>query len=136
MNEPIRCKHCGQTRQRHMAFGRCVGGSTQWEPDVPANPRPPLEPTGIDEIMTRIYRRFKDWSERKFTADDVTWCEVKADVLKIIEARTKPELALLQALVKQYRIVVARHPGGFPEGRLSEIDSALASDEHKKSPTD
>jgi len=54
-----------------------------------ADPRPGAgDASGveIDEIMSRIYRRFKDWSKRKFTADDVTWCEVKADVLAILSA--------------------------------------------------
>jgi hypothetical protein len=43
-----------------------------------------------DEIVTRLYRRFKDWSKRGFGPDDVTWCEVKADVLALLAA---PEVA-------------------------------------------
>lgn len=39
----------------------------------------------IDEAVTRIYRRFKDWSKRDFGPDDVTWCEVRADVVAIIK---------------------------------------------------
>ncbi len=38
----------------------------------------------IDEIVTRIYRRFKEWNKRGFGPDDVTWCEVKADIMSII----------------------------------------------------
>jgi hypothetical protein len=45
----------------------------------------------IDEIMTRIYRRFKDWSQRKFSADDVTWCEVRADILEILQRHNPPQ---------------------------------------------
>lgn len=41
----------------------------------------------IDKIMSRIYRRFKEWSKRGFTADDVTWCEVRADIMEIINAK-------------------------------------------------
>lgn len=37
-----------------------------------------------DEVVTQLYRRFKDWSQRGFTAEDVTWCEVKADILSLI----------------------------------------------------
>jgi len=44
----------------------------------------PVGEAHIDEIMSRIYRRFKDWSQRKFSADDVTWCEVRADILAIL----------------------------------------------------
>jgi hypothetical protein len=43
----------------------------------------------VDEIVTQIYRRFKEWNKRGFGPDDVTWCEVKADIMSII--------ALLQA---------------------------------------
>lgn len=39
-----------------------------------------------DDIVTALYRRFKDWSQRGFGPDDVTWCDVKADVLAIIAA--------------------------------------------------
>ena len=38
-----------------------------------------------DEIVTALYRRFKDWSKRGFGPDDVTWCEVKADVMQLVE---------------------------------------------------
>jgi hypothetical protein len=37
-----------------------------------------------DEIVTALYRRFKEWSKRGFGPDDVTWCEVKADVVALI----------------------------------------------------
>lgn len=41
-------------------------------------------PDNIDSFVTAIYRRFKDWNKRGFSADDVTWCEVKADIAAII----------------------------------------------------
>lgn len=37
-----------------------------------------------DAIVSALYRRFKDWSKRGFGPDDVTWCEVKADVLALL----------------------------------------------------
>jgi hypothetical protein len=43
----------------------------------------------VDEIVTSLYRRFKDWSNRGFGPEDVTWCEVKADVLAIIAELAK-----------------------------------------------
>lgn len=50
-----------------------------------------VEPVhSVDEIVTRLYRRFKSWSQRGFGPDDVTWCEVKADVLEMIRAFTPP----------------------------------------------
>jgi len=39
-----------------------------------------------DAIVTALYRRFKDWSARGFGPEDVTWCEVKADLLALIAA--------------------------------------------------
>lgn len=52
--------------------------------------RPPSERAvpedKVDEIVTRLYRRFKEWSARGFGPDDVTWCEVKADVQAMLAA--------------------------------------------------
>ena len=45
-----------------------------------------IEHQSVDEIVTALYRRFKDWSKRGFGPDDVTWCEVKADVIELIKA--------------------------------------------------
>jgi hypothetical protein len=49
----------------------------------PAAPGIPSEEE-IDRVVTGLYRRFKDWSKHGFTADDVTWCEVRADVVALI----------------------------------------------------
>ena len=43
-----------------------------------------LPPTAAEEIVTALYRRFKDWSKRGFGPEDVTWCEVKADIEKLL----------------------------------------------------
>jgi hypothetical protein len=49
---------------------------------------PIVQPVGderaADAIVTALYRRFKDWSKRGFGPDDVTWCEVKADVMALV----------------------------------------------------
>lgn len=58
----------------------------------------------VNEIVSGLYRRFKDWSQRGFSADDVTWCEVKADVIRLIEA------APAQAAID------AREQEDYPEG--------------------
>ncbi len=44
------------------------------------------EHDGVDAIVTALYRRFKEWSARGFGPEDVTWCEVKADLLALIAA--------------------------------------------------
>jgi hypothetical protein len=38
----------------------------------------------LDQATTAIYRQFKEWNRRKFSADDVTWCEVRSEIEKII----------------------------------------------------
>lgn len=43
----------------------------------------------VDEIVSGLYRRFKDWSKRGFGPDDVTWCEVKADVTALLSATSQ-----------------------------------------------
>jgi hypothetical protein len=45
--------------------------------------------TAADAIVAGLYRRFKDWSKRGFGPDDVTWCEVKADVINLLMIRDK-----------------------------------------------
>ena len=51
----------------------------------------PVADKVIDDIVTELYFRFKDWSKRGFSADDVTWCEVKADVISLIDKHTHPQ---------------------------------------------
>ncbi|QRF55348.1 hypothetical protein [Variovorax paradoxus] len=46
----------------------------------------------MNEIVSGLYRRFKDWSQRGFSAEDVTWCEVKADVIRLLA--TAPPAAI------------------------------------------
>lgn len=74
---------CGDT-----ACGGCNAGES-WCIHAPAAqhaesgaPAPSAE--RVDAIVTGLYRRFKDWSKRGFGPDDVTWCEVKADVIALI----------------------------------------------------
>lgn len=44
-----------------------------------------------DDVVTALYRRFKQWSEAGFGPDDVTWCEVKADIMALIN-ETAPSI--------------------------------------------
>jgi hypothetical protein len=44
----------------------------------------------IDRIVTALYRRFKDWNRRGFGPDDVTWCEVRADVVALLSPAPAP----------------------------------------------
>jgi hypothetical protein len=65
----------------------CVPFLTHWHTISipPATPAVGGE-VAIDEIVTRLYRRFKDWSRRGFGPEDVTWCEVKEDISEMIRA--------------------------------------------------
>lgn len=38
----------------------------------------------VNAIVTGLYRLFKGWSKRGFGPDDVTWCEVKAEIQKLV----------------------------------------------------
>jgi len=59
----------------------------------PTSQRRPSE-SKLDEFVTNLYRRFKDWSKRGFNADDVTWCEVRAEVATLLEQQlVKDEIA-------------------------------------------
>lgn len=56
------------------------------------NPTKPQTPEGAqDDAVTVLYRRFKDWARRGFGPDDVTWCEVKAEVDGLIQAAVEAE---------------------------------------------
>lgn len=52
-------------------------------------------PMMIDAAMTALYRRFKEWHKRDFGPDDVTWCEVKADILQLCSINSKDLICLL-----------------------------------------
>lgn len=41
----------------------------------------------LDALTTKLYRRFKDWNKRGFGPDDVTWCEVRADLAAMLAAQ-------------------------------------------------
>lgn len=43
-----------------------------------------------DEIVSRMFLRFRDWSRKGFGPEDVTWCEVRADVLALIHGTIEP----------------------------------------------
>lgn len=43
----------------------------------------------IDEAVTKIYRMFKEWNKRGFTEDDVTWCEVRAEIVNVAKELIK-----------------------------------------------
>jgi hypothetical protein len=65
-------------------------GDVQWALQTyapPATGEPvAADESNVDQIVTALYRRFKEWSERGFGPDDVTWCEVKADVVALLAA--------------------------------------------------
>jgi len=67
---------------------------------VPLYTAPPAVPDGYtvvpddsraDEIVTRLFKRFRDWSERGFGPEDVTWCEVRADIVAMLTEAPQPD---------------------------------------------
>ncbi len=54
-------------------------------PPAPVSAEPvKWDDSRADEIVSGLYRKFKDWSRRNFGPDDVTWCEVKAEINRLI----------------------------------------------------
>jgi len=81
----VQCEsgECGCAVQGHDSEESAIAA---WNRRTPSSPS-----TTVDEIVTRLYRRFKEWSERGFGPDDVTWCEVRADVIEMVAlAGTRP----------------------------------------------
>jgi hypothetical protein len=63
----------------------------------------------VERVVTQIYRRFNDWSKRGFGPDDVTWCEVKANIIELVTAmpRAPQESVNAQMLEALEKIVAA-----------------------------
>lgn len=70
------------SRERAPAAAGAAQAVGDWE-SMQDDPR-------VNEIVSALYRRFKDWSMRGFTADDVTWCEVKAEIIKLFALAATP----------------------------------------------
>jgi len=93
---------------------------------------------GIDNAVSALYRRFSDWSKQGFGADDVTWCEVKADVLAIISMSQVENMAksvnaeLLEALksaknwLEWYQDAHPESASEYDNEAMQEIDAAIA----------
>lgn len=64
-----------------------------------AVPAPTVTEGQADEIVTSLYRRFKEWSKRGFGPDDVTWCEVKADIVRLLATVAPSPVGEGQAVV-------------------------------------
>jgi hypothetical protein len=44
----------------------------------------------VDPIVSKLYRKFKEWNRQGFGADDVTWCEVRGYVAELLNAQPHP----------------------------------------------
>lgn len=44
----------------------------------------------VDPIVSKLYRKFKEWNRQGFGADDVTWCEVRGYVAELFNAQPQP----------------------------------------------
>lgn len=90
------------------------------------SPQPSAQvPEGqADEIVTQLYRRFKDWSRRGFGPDDVTWCEVKADVIELLAPDPQPSAQVPEAVLES----LWRHTKGVdPETGEAWMTPRMAS---------
>ena len=98
---------------------------------------PPTDDDVAKEYAARAEdaRRFKDWSKRKFSSDDVTWCEVRAEVNRLIELHApargaeavrvaQPGTETMEKALKQIRDECAK-PSIFGLGRTALYDIAV-----------
>jgi hypothetical protein len=78
------------------------------------NPVASQQPAPIpeEEMIALKSKLYSEWIDAPGDNDDFDWFLIE-------------RVARLDGLARDYRAVVARHPGGFPEGRLGEIDAAL-----------
>ena len=44
----------------------------------------------VDPIVSKLYRKFKEWNRQGFGADDVTWCEVRGYVAELLNTQPQP----------------------------------------------
>ncbi|MBY5961939.1 hypothetical protein [Marinobacter nauticus] len=44
----------------------------------------------VDPIVSKLYRKFKEWNRQGFGADDVTWCEVRGYVAELLNTHPQP----------------------------------------------
>lgn len=63
----------------------------------------------VDPIVTKLYRRFKEWSQRGFTADDVTWCEVRKEVADMLNATAHPGASVPDGYVLVEKVITPVH---------------------------
>lgn len=55
----------------------------------------------VDPIVSKLYRKFKEWSQRGFTADDVTWCEVRGYVAELMNTHPPAKVPEGYALIPE-----------------------------------
>lgn len=82
----VNCPACGVKNHGVVGFKTQKEAAAAWNrraaPSSPSAAQP--DPASVDAIVSALYRRFKGWAARGFGPDDVTWCEVRADVLALI----------------------------------------------------
>jgi hypothetical protein len=73
--------------------------------------KPAVSESRVDEIVSQLYRRLKDWSKRGFGPDDVTWCEVRADVVALLaSAEPAPTDAAITACALMIKGICMTRP--------------------------
>lgn len=81
----------------------------------------------VDPIVSKLYRKFKEWNRQGFGADDVTWCEVRGYVAELLNTQPQPAVPeeYRQALQDAYDIIVcdANSPKNY--GSLCRIGHVL-----------
>lgn len=64
----------------------------------------------VDPIVSKLYRKFKEWNRQGFGADDVTWCEVRGYVAELLNAQPQPAVPEAKIIIDR---VVEELENGF-----------------------
>ncbi|CAK7069366.1 MAG: hypothetical protein KER_03034 [Kerstersia gyiorum] len=78
----------------------------------------------VDEVVSGLYRKFKEWSKRGFGPDDVTWCEVRAAVMELVNVQGQQPVSGADRLPPFAEMVIeklARANECFSDGQGADI---------------
>lgn len=82
----------------------------------------PLLTGKVDDAVTYLYRMFKHWSRRSFTADDVTWCEVKGAVEQIFIKENEKLKVAVEALMTETQVSSSNNTKDRCASALRELE--------------
>ncbi len=90
----------------------------------------------VDPIVSKLYRKFKEWNRQGFGADDVTWCEVRGYVAELLNAQPQPDvpeaLTRLRDAWRAYEATVDTYNAKVEEARAEPLGDVSVGDEYQE----